>query len=147
MITEDHTLLRERMDLLSSTTQEDIDRRLELFPDIISRLYAHEKAEQASIHAQMKMYSETKPLALLAEEQERIARVLAVELREVNFEDELWLPKFVALQALVEQHMSVEEQTIMPMAKEMLDEGTMNRLGIDFEREQKEALADPIISK
>lgn len=138
MIEEDHNLLRSGMDAVADTSIEDVDERLEMFAEIASRLFAHEKAEQETIHAQMKMYDETKPLALLAEEQERVARVLAVELKDVKLDDELWLPKFLALQGLLLQHMSFEEDSIMPLAKKMLDQGTINRLGIDFERHEKE---------
>ncbi|WP_400207840.1 hemerythrin domain-containing protein [Candidatus Methanomassiliicoccus intestinalis] len=140
MIIEDHNLLRDGMDALASTSIADVDERLELYPEIFSRLYAHEKSEQATIHSQMKMYDETKPLALVAEEQERVARILAVELKDTTLDDEIWLPKLLTLQGLLQQHMSFEEETIIPIAKQILDQGTMNRLGIDFEREQKEAL-------
>ena len=34
--------------------------------------------------------------------------------------------------------MSFEEDSIMPLAKQMLDQATINRLGIDFERHEKE---------
>ena len=138
MIEEDHDLLRNGMEAVPDTSIEDVDERLEMFAEIESRLFAHEKAEQETIHAQMKLYDETKPLALLAEEQERIAKVLTIELQNVKLDDELWLPKFLALQGLILQHMSFEEDSIMPLAKQMLDQATINRLGIDFERHEKE---------
>ncbi|AGN26725.1 hemerythrin domain-containing protein [Candidatus Methanomassiliicoccus intestinalis] len=138
MIEEDHDLLRNGMEAVADTSIEDVDERLEMFAEIESRLFAHEKAEQETIHAQMKLYDETKPLALLAEEQERIAKVLTIELQNVKLDDELWLPKFLALQGLILQHMSFEEDSIMPLAKQMLDQATINRLGIDFERHEKE---------
>ena len=138
MIEEDHDLLRNGMEAVADTSIEDVDERLEMFAEIESRLFAHEKAEQETIHAQMKLYDETKPLALLAEEQERIAQVLTIELQNVKLDDELWLPKFLALQGLILQHMSFEEDSIMPLAKQMLDQATINRLGIDFERHEKE---------
>ena len=138
MIEEDHDLLRNGMEAVADTSIEDVDERLEMFAVIESRLFAHEKAEQETIHAQMKLYDETKPLALLAEEQERIAKVLTIELQNVKLDDELWLPKFLALQGLILQHMSFEEDSIMPLAKQMLDQATINRLGIDFERHEKE---------
>ena len=69
-----------------------------------------------------------------------MARILAVELKDTTLDDEIWLPKLLTLQGLLQQHMSFEEETIIPIAKQILDQGTMNRLGIDFEREQKEAL-------
>ena len=56
----------------------------------------------------------------------------------MKLDDELWLPKFLALQGLILQHMSFEEDSIMPLAKQMLDQATINRLGIDFERHEKE---------
>ena len=34
--------------------------------------------------------------------------------------------------------MSFEEDSIIQLAKQMLDQATMNRLGIDFERHEKE---------
>lgn len=138
MIEEDHDLLRNGMEAVADTSIEDVDERLEMFAEIESRLFAHEKAEQETIHAQMKLYDETKPLALLAEEQERIAKVLTIELQNVKLDDELWLPKFLALQGLILQHMSFEEDSIMPLAKQMLDQATINSLGIDFERHEKE---------
>ena len=138
MIEEDHDLLRNGMEAVADTSIEDVDERLEMFAEIESSLFAHEKAEQETIHAQMKLYDETKPLALLAEEQERIAKVLTIELQNVKLDDELWLPKFLALQGLILQHMSFEEDSIMPLAKQMLDQATINRLGIDFERHEKE---------
>lgn len=91
MIEEDHDLLRNGMEAVADTSIEDVDERLEMFAEIESRLFAHEKAEQETIHAQMKLYDETKPLALLAEEQERIAKVLTIELQNVKLDDELWL--------------------------------------------------------
>ena len=59
MIEEDHDLLRNGMEAVADTSIEDVDERLEMFAEIESRLFAHEKAEQETIHAQMKLYDET----------------------------------------------------------------------------------------
>ena len=46
MIEEDHDLLRNGMEAVADTSIEDVDERLEMFAEIESRLFAHEKAEQ-----------------------------------------------------------------------------------------------------
>lgn len=143
LIADDHSRLREQIDHLTSTTIKDVDARLELFEEVSSRLYAHERAEQSTLYSEMKVYDEAKPIALLAEEQERIVRILAVELRDVKLDDELWLPKMLAIHMLTQQHMALEEQTILPLANQIFDDATMNRLSMDFKKTHKEYLEKP----
>ena len=78
---------------LSDSGIEDVDVRIEVFPDLQMRVDVHAKAEERTLYHALREEDDTKELALEAIEHHRVARVLMVELRNIRVDDELWLPK------------------------------------------------------
>jgi hemerythrin-like domain-containing protein len=134
----EHDEFRKMLSQLSDTGIEDVDMRQETFADLSMRVDAHDRAEEKTIYDAMRKNSDTKELALEGSEQHRITRVLMVELRKVGLDDELWLPKLRVIKGLLEHHFMVEETLVLPTAKDSLDQATMDRIGQEFEQQEKE---------
>jgi hemerythrin-like domain-containing protein len=136
----EHDEFKKMLFQLSDSGIEDVDLRGETYADLLMRVDAHERAEEQTIYEALKQNEDTKELALEGIEQHRIARVLMVELRKVSLDDELWLPKLRAIKTLLENHIMVEEGLVIPTAKDVFDQGTMDRFDQEFERKEKENL-------
>jgi hemerythrin superfamily protein len=139
-IRDEHEEFRKMLFMLSDTGTEDADLRLETYADLIMRVDAHEKAEERTIYQAMKGDEDLMEMALEALEQHRIGRVLMIELRKVSVDDELWLPKLRAIKGLLESHMLIEESLVLPTAKDILGQDTMDRFDEEFEAHEKEVL-------
>ena len=122
---------------LSDSGIEDVDVRIEVFPDLQMRVDVHAKAEERTLYQALREEDDTKELALEAIEHHRVARVLMVELRNIRVDDELWLPKMRMIRSVLEGHFIFEEEVIIPVAMDVvgspMDDWETKFMGIEKE--------------
>ncbi|WP_019177355.1 hemerythrin domain-containing protein [Methanomassiliicoccus luminyensis] len=141
-IVAEHNEYRKMLEKLTQTGIEDADLRMEVYADLSMRVEAHERAEAQTLHAAIMKEEDVRirEIAMESLEQERIIRLLLVELRKIGVDDELWMPKLRVLKSIIENHFMVEEGLVIPAAKDLLDKQTMDRLSDEYEGRVKEGL-------
>ncbi len=137
MIRSEHEEFMKMLAQLSDSGIEDVDVRIEVFPDLQMRVDIHAKAEERTLYHALREEDDTKELALEAIEHHRVARVLMVELRNIRVDDELWLPKMRMIRSVLEGHFIFEEEVIIPVAMDVvgssMDEWETKFMGIEKE--------------
>jgi hemerythrin-like domain-containing protein len=132
-IVEEHEEIKEMISELASGEKGDI------FEEFKTELKAHIEAEEKTLYEAMKRDVNGKELALVGIEEHRIATEVLkrMDKSESKFDEE-WKVQANVLKHLLEKHIEVEEEEVIPMAKDMLDKKTVEELGEQFESLEEE---------
>lgn len=110
-----------------------------VFNELRSELLAHAEAEEKCFYARLlEEDEESRFFALKADVEHELAESLLERLQasDEKGSDE-WLAQCIVLKELVEHHIDEEEGEGFEIAREILDDDGLARLGADFEREKK----------
>jgi hemerythrin-like domain-containing protein len=132
-IVEEHEEIKEMISELASGEEGDI------FEEFKTELKAHIEAEEKTLYEAMKRDVNGKELALVGIEEHRIGTEVLnrMDKSESKFGEE-WKVQANVLKHLLEKHIEVEEEEVIPMAKDMLDKKTVEELGEQFESLEEE---------
>lgn len=101
------------------------------FADFKKELVAHIQAEEQTLYESLKSDKKGREMALVGTEEHRMGSTVLHKLDAAKGED--WNVQLNLLKHLLEKHMEVEEQEVIPMAKKMLDKSKVDKLSEDFE--------------
>lgn len=110
-----------------------------VFNELRSELLAHAEAEEKCFYARlMEEDEESRFFALKADVEHELAESLLerLEASDEKGSDE-WPAQCIVLKELVEHHIDEEEGEGFEIAREILDDEGLARLGSEFEREKK----------
>ncbi|GIJ45143.1 hypothetical protein Val02_20290 [Virgisporangium aliadipatigenens] len=130
-ITRDHRAL----DALFERVLADEGDRDALLTEVADRLSAHSRAEELEVYPYLTDFEENEREHFQAEHLLRRARNLTAS---PHFAE-----AFRAFVAAVRHHVEEEESTVLPQLRELVDGGTLERLGAAFETERARLLDSP----
>lgn len=126
-IKEEHEEFKEMLSQMEGSTKE----KGETFEEFKKELTAHIKAEEQTLYESMKTDKEAKEMVLVGIEEHNMGTSVLHKLEKATGED--WNVQLMVLKHLLEKHMEVEEEEVMPMAKKMLDKGKIEEISEQFE--------------
>jgi hemerythrin-like domain-containing protein len=124
-IEEEH---EEFKDMLSQLENE---KKSNTFEDFKKELNAHIEAEEQTLYESLKSDKKGKEMVLVGIEEHRMGTVVLHKLEKATGED--WNVQLTLLKHLLEKHIEVEEEEVLPMAQKMLDKSKVAELSEEFE--------------
>jgi hemerythrin-like domain-containing protein len=124
-IEEEHDEFKEMLSQLESKRKEDT------FKEFKKELIAHNQAEEQTLYEAIKTDQKGKAMALVGTEEHRIGATVVHKLDKATGED--WNVQINLLKHLLEKHIEVEEEELIPMAQKMLNKSKINEISEEFE--------------
>lgn len=135
----DHDRHRKLLKQLSKTSEDDGEKREELFEDLRLELQAHAAAEEESLYATMLGKPDLRDEARHSVSEHKEIDDFLGELIETDFESEEWTEKFEEMKERYLHHIDEEEEEMFPSASEGLTSEEEDKLAKIFEaRKPKE---------
>lgn len=131
VLTEEHEEVSERLEELAN--EKDIERREELFEEILYQLERHAQAEEAVFYEVLAQNKDTRALAASAVKDHTEVRRLLGKLDSMPADDEHWSATVAALQRAVQEHVATEESEIFAAVRKLLDDDQARTLAETFE--------------
>lgn len=103
----------------------------ESFEDFKKELVAHIKAEEQTLYESIKSDKKGKEMVLVGIEEHKMGSMVLQKLDEAVEED--WNVQLNLLKHLLEKHIEVEEEEVIPMAQKMLDKSKVDEISEEFE--------------
>ena len=128
---DDFRLMFER--LWNSSTSEGALRK-EIYPFLVNRIISHHVAEEATIFPVMEKNAELLPTTLVLIEEHRGMALLARDLSELPYEDQLWRPRIFPFYDVISAHWLREEADLFPHAPFYFTEQDLVDAGTKFEK-------------
>ena len=135
----DHDRHRKLLKQLAKTSEDDGEKREELFEDLRLELQAHAAAEEESLYATMLGKPDLRDEARHSVSEHKEIDDFLGELVEIDFESEEWTEKFEEMKERYLHHIEEEEEEMFPSASEGLTSEEEAKLAKIFEaRKPKE---------
>ena len=116
----DHDRHRKLLKQLAATSEDDAEKREEMFEDLRQELQAHAAAEEESLYATMLGKPDLRDEARHSVSEHKEIDDFLGELVEIEFEDEEWGEKFDELRERYLHHIDEEEEEMFPSASASL---------------------------
>ncbi len=130
-IIEDH---QEFLKTINEMRGRNTTRRSDQMRILTSNLRAHMRAEEQTFYEQLKNESqELKDRALIQYESHHVFDILLEELQNTDMDNDIWNAKLSVFGQYLELHVSLEENSILPTAKEFFPDEQLERMASDFE--------------
>jgi len=126
-IEEEHEEFKEMLSQMEGSTKE----KTETFREFKKELTAHIKAEEQTLYESMKTDKKAKEMVLVGIEEHQMGTNVLHKLDKATGED--WNVQLMVLKHLLEKHIEVEEEEMIPMAKKMLAKSTVEEISEKFE--------------
>jgi len=91
------------------------------------------EAEQEVFYPYLLAHGEDRVLVLHMLEEHRAAQNVLKELENTGIDDEIWLPRLMLLEEMLEHHIKREEEEAFDLAKDILDEDLSDEMTRQFE--------------
>ena len=135
----DHDRHRKLLKQLAATSDEDGEKREDLFEDLRQELQAHAAAEEESLYATMLGKPDLRDEARHSVSEHKEIDDFLGELVEFDFTSEEWTEKFEEMKERYLHHIDEEEEEMFPSASEGLTSEEEAKLARIFEaRKPKE---------
>lgn len=135
-IRSEHRGILEDLNELLNGPIDNVDKYAREYLDLMAKVEAHEKGEEASIYQAISTDLDVRPIALQSMEEHRVIRNLMRDLADVKVNEETWLPKLVVLNNMISLHFQIEEGNIFPLLDEMIAAEDKEKLDKEFEAEE-----------
>lgn len=132
-IEEEHEEFKEMLSQMEGSTKEE---KTETFEKFKKELTAHIKAEEQTLYESMKTDKKAKEMVLVGIEEHQMGTNVLHKLEKATGED--WIVQLIVLKHLLEKHIDVEEEEMIPMAKKMLTKSTVEEISEKFESIEEE---------
>lgn len=142
VLKKEHQDLKQLFLKLEKTEEEDDDMREEVFHELELNIMAHAKAEQATVYARLEQEDEMKAIMSEAQEEHALAERFVHEIKDMDVEDEEWMPKVIMLRENIEHHMEEEEGEMFKIAKNILSDEEQEDLGVAFQEERERLMVE-----
>lgn len=131
VLVEEHAEVSERLDELAS--EPDIERREELFEEVLYQLERHTQAEEAVFYEVLAQHEDTRALADGAVKDHGEMRRLLGALDGMEADDPRWDEVVADLKRVVAEHVATEEQQIFAAVRQRIDDDQARTLAETFE--------------
>jgi iron-sulfur cluster repair protein YtfE (RIC family) len=138
LLKEDHDKAKKMLQELEETTERAVKTRQELYRKLKSELVVHEAIEEEIFYPALKQHAEAKELVLEAYEEHNVVDIVMGEIDRTPVEDETWKAKFTVMKENLEHHIEEEEGEMFTQARDVFDEGTLERLGEQMDARKRE---------
>jgi hemerythrin-like domain-containing protein len=126
-IEEEHEEFKEMLSEMEDSKKGNTDT----FEEFKKELNAHIKAEEQTLYESMNTDKKGKEMVLVGIEEHRMGTNVLHKLEKATGED--WNVQLMVLKHLLEKHIEVEEEEVIPMAKKMLNKTKVNEISEQFE--------------
>ena len=141
LLRADHRRVEKLLAQLDDTSEEDLERRRELFRDLTDEMQAHEIIEEEILYPALKDHPKAREVVLEGYEEHHVVDTIMSELDDVPFDDETWAAKFNVMKENIEHHIEEEEDDMFDQAADIFDEEELETLGERMAERKKEVTA------
>lgn len=128
MLKKDHLRLKQIIDHMCKTKQQDIKQRQELLGHLKEELEMHEKIEERFFYPALQTKERTRQLTLEAYEEHHAVDDLIEKLCQLDPSDERWLAKLAVIKENLNHHIQEEESRLFLKAQEEIDEQQLDAI-------------------
>ena len=132
-IASDHEVQRSLMDRIVETSGDSAKRK-ELFKEFDAEFKAHAAAEEHAFYAPLLKHSKSTDQSRHSVAEHQEAMELLSSLHDTDMSSPQWLKLFKQLVHDNNHHMEEEEDEVFPLAKELLGDVELQRLGAEFDQ-------------
>ena len=136
-IKKEHDEFRKITDEINETTYRAIKTRETKFKKFFINITAHHESEEVVLVPKLKENKETREMGLEILEEHHVLERLLDELKNLPVDDETWIIKFGVMKEIMEHHLEEEEEEISKEAHKQFDQETLDKMGEEFEKEEK----------
>lgn len=141
LLRADHRRVEKILAQLDDTSEDDVERRRELFREFTDEMQAHEIIEEEILYPALQNHSKAREVVLEGYEEHHVVDTIMSELDDVPFDDEIWAAKFSVMKENIEHHIEEEEDEMFEQAAEIFDEDELESLGERMAERKKEVTA------
>ena len=141
LLKADHRRVEKLLEGLNSTSEDDVERREELFREFTNEMQIHEIIEEEILYPALKDHPRAKEVVLEGYEEHHVVDHIMNELDEVPFDDETWGAKFSVMKENIEHHIEEEEEEMFEQADDIFDSAELEELGSRMAQRKKELAA------
>ena len=136
-IKKEHDEFRKITDEINETTDRAIKTRETKFKKFFINITAHHESEEVVLVPKLKEKKETREMGLEILEEHHVLERLLDELKNLPVDDETWIIKFGVMKEIMEHNLEEEEEEISKEAHKQFDQETLDKMGEEFEKEEK----------
>ena len=141
LLKADHRRVEKLLEQLDDTSEDDVERRRDLFRELTDEMQAHEIIEEEILYPALKSNPKAREVVLEGYEEHHVVDTIMSELDDVPFDDETWAAKFSVMKENIEHHIEEEEDEMFDQASEIFDEDELETLGQRMAERKKEVTA------
>jgi hemerythrin-like domain-containing protein len=138
LIKQDHQKVKRLFERLAEA-ESGSPSQTRIFAELKRELELHSTVEEKYFYHALQQYAEAKDLIEEALEEHGDVKATLEELDQGEKEDERWAEELSELQQDVEHHVEEEENTIFPLAAELLDAEQAEAIARDIQKEKAAA--------
>jgi len=129
LLKRDHDTVKEILEKLESTSEDDSSQREELFGRIRSDMEVHEALEEEIFYPALKEHPKARDIVLEGIEEHNVVDRLMGEMSELPVDDERWQAKMSVMKENIEHHIEEEEEEMFEQARDVFDTDDLEDLG------------------
>ena len=141
LLKADHRRVEKLLESLDGTSEDDVERRRELFRELTDEMQAHEIIEEEILYPALKDHPKAREVVLEGYEEHHVVDTIMSELDDVPFDDETWAAKFSVMKENIEHHIEEEEEDMFEQATDIFDDEELETLGKRMAERKKEVTA------
>ncbi len=141
LLKADHRRVEKLLEDMSSTSEDDVERRQQLFREFANEMQVHEIIEEEILYPALKDHPNAKEVVLEGYEEHHVVDTIMNELNEVPFDDETWGAKFSVMKENIEHHIEEEEEDMFEQADDIFDDRELEDLGARMAQRKEELAA------
>jgi hemerythrin superfamily protein len=138
LLKHDHETVKKLLSELDKTTEEQSDKREELFAQVKRELTIHETIEEEILYPTFEEKAKLKEIVLEGYQEHHVVDLVLGEMMEIDADDESWGAKLSVAKENVEHHIEEEEGEMFKKARQVFDEKELEELGVQLEMRKKE---------
>jgi len=137
---KDHEAVKKLLKQMIDSKESNVDRRRTLLQELKADLLAHAHAEEKLLYSALERYSQTRDLAIEAEEEHHVVELMVGELERCEPSDAHWKAKVLVLQEVLEHHIAEEEKELFAKARKVLDTDMEQQIGRRFQQQKRQEM-------
>jgi hemerythrin superfamily protein len=138
LLKEDHEKVKKLLSQLNETSEEQSEKREELFAQVKRELTIHETIEEEILYPTFELKAKLKEIVLEGYQEHHVVDLVLGEMMEIDADDESWAAKLSVAKENVEHHIEEEEGEMFKKARQVFDEKELEELGTQLELRKKE---------
>ena len=141
LLKADHRRVEKVLEDMDSTSEDDVERRQQLFREFTNEMQVHEIIEEEILYPDLKDHPNAREVVLEGYEEHHVVDTILNELNEVPFDDETWGAKFSVMKENIEHHIEEEEEEMFEQADDIFDDRELEDLGARMAQRKEELAA------